>query len=92
MMRYLVSYDISKAKKRYHVIRILQDFGCWRIQKSIYYFEGTPSLMEKMRLNLIKYFRNESLIIIPIEKKMVDTTKYLGDCKDDLDFKNYIFI
>lgn len=78
-MRYMLSYDISKPKKRYEVVKILVEFGCNRVQKSVYFGEFNEAELSTLRLKLKAFFRNESLVIIPLEKDMLRKSIFL--CK-----------
>ncbi|MBP6282068.1 MAG: CRISPR-associated endonuclease Cas2 [Leptotrichiaceae bacterium] len=91
-MRYLLSYDISKNQKRYRVAKLFEEFGCWRIQKSVYYFEGSESKLELLRQNLIGFFRNESLVIVPVEQRMLKNIVYIGARVGERARKELIFI
>lgn len=70
-MRYMISYDISVSKKRYEVVKILEGFGCYRVQKSVYFGDLEKGELFSLREGLKKYFRNESLLIIPFESEML---------------------
>jgi CRISPR-associated protein Cas2 len=77
-MKYLISYDISSSKKRYRVVKTLEEFGCYRIQKSVYFFDGSEDLIKKLRKSIMGYFRGDSLLIIPLEKAVVNGAEFLG--------------
>ena len=78
-MKYILMYDISVNKKRYIVSKILKEFGCVRVQKSVFMIEGTENLVKNIKSQLKKYFRGESLVIIPLEQKMLEKSKGLND-------------
>ena len=78
-MRYMISYDISVSKKRYEVIKVLEKFGCYRVQKSVYFGDLEKLEAFSLRESLKKYFRNESLLIIPFEGDTIKKAIFL--CK-----------
>ena len=78
-MRYMLSYDISVSKKRYEVIKVLEKFGCYRVQKSVYFVDLEKFEMNSLRECLKKYFRKESLLIIPLDENTIGRAIFL--CK-----------
>lgn len=70
-MKYMISYDISVSRKRYEVVKILEEFGCNRVQKSIYFGDLTKGELFVLRESLKKFFRKESLLVIPLEGDML---------------------
>ena len=77
-MKYLISYDISSSKKRYRVVKALEEFGCYRIQKSVYFLDSNETIIKNLRKTIMGYFRGDSLVIIPLEKSVVDNAEFLG--------------
>ena len=56
-MKYMISYDISVSRKRYEVVKILEEFGCNRVQKSIYFGDLTKEnylFWEKILRNFLE--------------------------------------
>jgi len=57
MMRFTITYDISKDKKRNRLVKILEEFG-ERVQKSIFEFE----LTEAQYINLMKRLKEKGFL------------------------------
>ncbi|WP_319371675.1 CRISPR-associated endonuclease Cas2 [uncultured Ilyobacter sp.] len=77
-MKYLISYDISSNKKRYRVVKALEEFGCYRIQKSVYFIDSDEKTIKDLRKSIMGYFRGDSLIIIPLELSVIKNSEFLG--------------
>lgn len=79
-MRAWIVYDIAQNRRRQHVVRICRDFGLIRAQKSVF-----VGVIEDDRLG---YFQNllqqeieadeDSLFILPTNKRLIEGGKYLG--------------
>ena len=47
-MPYVIAYDIVSPQSRRRLVKLLQKSNCKRVQKSVFYFEGSREQMERI--------------------------------------------
>lgn len=78
-MRYIISYDITDAKRLKEVAKALQNMA-WRMQKSVFMAIFTETEFEAARKKLLSLIdqENDSLLFFPICKRCHESTIALG--------------
>lgn len=90
----IVTYDISDNTTRNYLIKKLQSYGLYRIQKSV--FAGHLSVNERLDLadesESFLSSDNDSIIIVPVCKNCKESILYQGEVYIPEDDLNYRFL
>ncbi|AEF81180.1 CRISPR-associated endonuclease Cas2 [Leadbettera azotonutricia] len=79
-MTYLFAYDISDCHRRNLVAKKLEQFG-FRIQRSIFQCDVSPSVAEDIKLALRRYIneKEDSLLIYPLCADCLEKACIIGN-------------
>ncbi|MCF8398523.1 MAG: CRISPR-associated endonuclease Cas2 [Bacteroidales bacterium] len=97
-MLYFIMYDIENDKIRTRISKYLEDKGCVRVQKSIFFAQTERSLFNEIHETLREiqdmYQNDDSLFFVPVSTDQMRSMKIVGRSVDfDLimDNKNTLF-
>lgn len=83
-MHYFVAYDISDNRLRRKTIKILERFGCVRIQKSV--FLGTDltpfdkkEVIQQLQTLLEEAEETDAIMFMPVDKELLSQVSIVGD-------------
>lgn len=81
-MLYFIMYDIENDKIRTRIAKYLEDKGCVRVQKSIFFAQTERSLFNEIHNTLREiqdmYQNDDSLFFVPVSTDQMRSMKIVG--------------
>jgi CRISPR-associated protein Cas2 len=85
-MLYFIMYDIENNKVRTSIAKYLEENGCLRVQKSIFFAESERKVFNKIHSDLKHiqelYDNNDSIFLVPVSTDQVRAMKIIGQSTD----------